>query len=203
MKPLVRTATMQDVPQVADVLADAFADNPWTRWTVASDNHTDRIRALHSAFLTTLAIPHGLVHVTEIDGVIAAAATWIRTDAPVPPKVWSTLQTAVAELSGDRAAAADTAQALLAEHRPAVAHTTLATIGVSRRLQGRGVGTATLLAGLTVVDSERSVGYLETSTARNRHFYARYGFVVTAVVDIPGGGPRTWCMRRDPPRALC
>ncbi len=87
----VRTATIHDVGHTARVLADAFADNPWTRWTVASDDHTDRIRGLHVAFLTTLAIPYGLVHVTEIDGVIAGAATWIRTDEPAPPDVWATL----------------------------------------------------------------------------------------------------------------
>lgn len=193
-----RTATMQDVPQAAQVLADAFADNPWTRWTVAADNHTDRLLALHTTFLTTLAIPYGRVDLTEIDGTIAAAAIWIRTDVPVPQTIWTTVRAAVTELSGERAEAAAAAEALLAPHRPASGHTTLATIGVSRSLQGRGIGTATLRPGLRITDTQNVPAYLETSTIRNQQFYSRHGFVVTAAVDMPDGGPRTWCMRRDP-----
>ncbi len=194
----LRTATMQDVPQAAQVLADAFADNPWTRWTVASDNHSDRLLALHATFLTTLAIPYGRVDLTEVDGAVAAAAVWIRADAPVPETVWGTVHAAATELSGERAESAAAAEELLAPHRPAGAHTTLATIGVSRLLQGRGIGTGTLLRGLRIADTQKVATYLETSTIRNRLFYSRHGFVVTAAVDMPDGGPRTWCMWRDP-----
>ncbi|ARX89425.1 puromycin N-acetyltransferase [Streptomyces alboflavus] len=29
-------------------------------------------------------------------------------------------------------------------------------------------------------------------------FYERLGFTVTAEVELPDDGPRTWCMRREP-----
>lgn len=34
----MRTATQQDVPAAARVLTAAFADYPWTRWTVPADD---------------------------------------------------------------------------------------------------------------------------------------------------------------------
>ena len=45
------TVTAADEAQVVEleqdmvgVLADAFSDYPWTRWTVSADNHVERIR---------------------------------------------------------------------------------------------------------------------------------------------------------------
>ena len=197
---MIRAATLDDVPSVADVLGDAFLGNPWTRWTVDPDGHAGRLRALHAMYLTALALPYGRVDVTEIDGAVVAAAVWMPSDAPVPASVWAEVDAAVSRLSGDRAAAAAAAGALLAAHRPATAHVTLATIGVRRDRHGHGIGTATLLPGLHAADADRTLSYLETSTDRTVRFYARHGFVVTAEVALPGGGPPTWCMRRDPAR---
>ncbi len=53
-------------------------------------------------------------------------------------------------------------------------------------------------AGLYAVDRLRLPAYLETSADGNVRFYQRHGFEVTAAVDMPDGGPRTWCMRRMP-----
>ncbi len=42
----VRAAVHDDVPVAAAVLADAFPDHPWTRWTVDADDHTRRLTEL-------------------------------------------------------------------------------------------------------------------------------------------------------------
>jgi GNAT superfamily N-acetyltransferase len=194
----VRAAVLDDVQSIADVLGDAFLDNPWTRWTVDPDDHAHRLRAIHTTYLTAMAIPYGRVDVTEIDGVIVASAVWLRAGAPVPESVWTHVDASVSGLYGNRAAAAAAAEALLAPHRPTTAHMTLATIGVRRDLHGRGIGTATLRPGLRAADAGGMITYLETSTDRNVRLYSCHGFVVTAAVDLPDGGPRTWCMRRDP-----
>jgi hypothetical protein len=39
----VRAAALDDVPAAADALADAFAEYPWTRWTVDADEDTRRL----------------------------------------------------------------------------------------------------------------------------------------------------------------
>jgi hypothetical protein len=59
MTVLVRPATPDDVPDAADVLADAFADYPWTRWTVDADDHGERLRPLHHLYLSAVALPFG------------------------------------------------------------------------------------------------------------------------------------------------
>jgi hypothetical protein len=40
--------------------------------------------------------------------------------------------------------------------------------------------------------------WLETSAESNVRFYRRFGFAVVGVVDLRGGGPRTWLMLRQP-----
>jgi ribosomal protein S18 acetylase RimI-like enzyme len=194
----VRRAVAADVPAIARVLADAFADYPWTRWTVSGDGHAVRLLALQTTYLSALGIPYGWVDVAELNGAIAAAAVWMRSDVAVPERVLAEVGQAVAELSGDRAEVAAHAEAFLAPHRPTDPHIALATIGVGPGVQGRGVGSAVLTAGLHAVDRLRLPAYLETSADGNVRFYQRHGFEVTAAVDMPDGGPRTWCMRRRP-----
>src|SRR6516225_4503597 len=42
----VRRAVAADLDAAAAVLADAFADYPWTRWTVDSRRHIERVEGL-------------------------------------------------------------------------------------------------------------------------------------------------------------
>jgi GNAT superfamily N-acetyltransferase len=122
------------------------------------------------------------------------------SDAAVPPKVREHVGATAVDLSGDRAAAAEAAEAVLAPHRPTIAHVSLATVGVRPDLQGCGLGTSLLVAGLQAVDRAQRPAHLETSAPGNVRLYQRHGFVVTAVVDLPDGGPRTWSMLRQPVR---
>jgi ribosomal protein S18 acetylase RimI-like enzyme len=197
----IRSAIAGDVPAAAQVLADAFNGSPWTRWTVAQDDHSRRLRGLHATYLTDVALPYGRVDVIEIAGTgIGAVAAWIPGDA-VPDDVWQRVAATVVELAGERAAAADEAEALLAPHRPTFPHVTLATIGVSPHLQGGGLGTTLLEAGLRAIDRGELPAYLETSDPRNVRLYEHHGFLVTAATDLPDGGPRTWSMLRPAGRA--
>ena len=74
----------------------------------------------------------------------------------------------------------------------------LAGLGVVPSRQGRGLGAATLAPGLARADRDGLPVHLETSAASNVRLYQRVGFTVADVVDLPGGGPRTWLMRREP-----
>lgn len=194
---LIRRATPDDVPAAARVLARAFADYPWTRWSVAADGHAARLVALHTTYLTELGIPYGRVDVAADDDAITAAAVWMPSDAAIPDHVLARVGQAVARYSGDRADVTARAEPLLAAHRPTGAHLTLATVGVDPAAQGHGAGSALLAAGLRAADRRAVPAYLETSAEANVGLYRRHGFEVTAVVDLPDG-PRTWCMLRAP-----
>jgi GNAT superfamily N-acetyltransferase len=193
----VRPAAPEDVPAAAQVLADAFTDYPWTRWTVDADRHGERLTALHRLFISEVAVPFGWVDLGATGEDVVSVAVWMP-GTQVPADGWAPIGLAAADLAGDRAAAAATAEAALAGRRPADPHVTLASLGVLTREQGRGVGAATLTPGLARADRNRLPVHLETSAEPNVRFYRRLGFTVTDVVDLPDGGPRTWVMRREP-----
>lgn len=195
---VLRSVTPDDVPRASQLLADAFGDYVWTRWTVAADDHARRLRELYSTFLTAVALPYGVVDGADIaDAGLGAVAVWTRAGA-VPDTVRERVGAVAAELTGDRAAAAEAADTALAPQRPTIPHVSLDALGVDPRQQGRGLGSALLRAGLRAVDRAGLPAYLETSEPRNVRLYERHGFVVTAVVDLEGGGPRTWSMLRPP-----
>ncbi|MGR6965807.1 GNAT family N-acetyltransferase [Geodermatophilus sp. URMC 61] len=196
----VRPAAPEDLPAAAAVLADAFTDYAWTRWTVDADHHGERLAALHHLFLSEIALYSGWVDLGEAGGELLSVAVWLPS-TEVPEDVWARVGTAVAELAGDRATAAAEAEAVLAEHRLDEPHVTLASLGVAQRRQGRGLGAATLAPGLVRADRAGLPVHLETSAESNVRFYRRLGFGVVDVVDLPGAGPRTWLMRREPPPA--
>jgi GNAT superfamily N-acetyltransferase len=191
----VRAATPDDVEAAAEALADAFTDYPWTRWTVDADAHGDRLRALHHLYLSAVAVPFGRVDVAEDGNEPVGIAVWLPSTG-IPTDVWADIAPAAADLAGDRAAAAAEADEALAALRPSEPHVTLGSLGVVERRQRRGLGAALLAPGLERADRDGLPVWLETSAEPNVRFYQRLGFVVADVIDLPGGGPRTWLMRR-------
>jgi ribosomal protein S18 acetylase RimI-like enzyme len=81
-----------------------------------------------------------------------------------------------------------------ARHDPRQAHWHLGPVGVERRLQGKGIGSALLQAFCDRIDATRSVAYLETDKQENVRFYQRFGFCVSAQ-DLVLGVP-SWFMFR-------
>ena len=195
----VRPAGPDDVPAAAEILADAFTDHPWTRWTVDADDHARRLSRLFRLDLGAVALPYGHVDIGTTPEGPATDAVWLPSVA-VPDHVWTGIGSATAELAGSRAAAAAAAEAALAPHRPTEEHVLLASLGVVRSQQGRGLGTAALAPGLDRADRDGSPVCLETSAEANVRFYRRLGFTVTGIVDLPDDGPRTWLLRREPRR---
>jgi GNAT superfamily N-acetyltransferase len=194
-------ATASDVLVAARVLTEAFADYPWTRFTVAADNHNQRIEALQRLLLERVALPYGAVHLATVGngrGEPDAVAVWLPPEPAVPEAVWTDLAGVREELLGDRATAAAEADAASARLRPATAHWLLATVGVRPGKQGRGLGRAVLTPILRQADTEQAHAYLETSSAANVTFYTRLGFTVSGEVDLADGRLHIWAMLRPP-----
>ncbi|MDV5148170.1 GNAT family N-acetyltransferase [Streptomyces sp. SBC-4] len=192
--PSVRPITDADVPTAADTLARAFADYPFTRHVIAADGHEDRIRRYQELCLTRIGMVFGRVWVA--DGGRAVAVWAIPGQDPSP--VFAELGPILGELSGDRAAASAAADAAVAPHRPQEPGWFLETVGTAPEAQGRGLGSAVLIPGIQEAERAGYPAFLETSSEANVRFYERLGFEVTADVQLPDNGPRTWCMRRNP-----
>ncbi|MFF4776010.1 GNAT family N-acetyltransferase [Microtetraspora fusca] len=195
MSSLARTADHADVEAAVRTLTRAFADYPWTRHTVAADDHLGRIGRFQELFVTRIGLPHGRVWVTPDS---AAVSVWTTPESTGIGEVFVELAPAFAELSGDRAPFAASAEAALAPYRPAEPVWFLGTVGVDPDHQGKGLGRAVIEPGIRAAEEAGVPAFLETSTEANVAFYRRLGFEVTAEVDLPDGGPRTWAMIRRP-----
>ncbi|MDT0268836.1 GNAT family N-acetyltransferase [Streptomyces sp. DSM 44915] len=195
--PAARPLTDADVPTAVDTLARAFADYPFTRHVIAADGHQERIRRFQELCLTVVGMAYGRVWVADEARAVAVWTTPERDPAPALAEIGSVL----GELAGDRAAAFESAERVIAPHRPAEPVWFLNTVGVAPEAWGRGLGGAVLAPGVAAAARAGCPAFLETSSERNVRFYQRLGFTVTAEVPLPDGGPTTWCLRREPDAA--
>ncbi|MFE0591017.1 GNAT family N-acetyltransferase [Micromonospora echinospora] len=197
----VRRIGPESTAEAASVLADAFDGYPWTAWTVAADRHRERLEAMFAQTVDAVGLPYGDVWgVVGSDGRPVAVAVWLRPDRPVPDEVWAGVAARDAELAGDRHPAMLAADAACAQLRSTEPAFLLATVGVRRTHQGRGLGSRVLRPGLAKADHAHLPAVLETSSTQNVRFYQRLGFSVTGQAQVPGGGPRVWAMRRPASR---
>ncbi|SEF78773.1 Acetyltransferase (GNAT) family protein [Thermomonospora echinospora] len=188
----VRPATPADAGPAVETLVRAFADYAFTRHVIAADGYTERLRTFQGMFLERVGLVHGRVWVSDD---LRAVAVWTTPDAD-PTPAFEELAPRVGEIAGNRAAAYQAAEEALAPYRPAGPAWFLATVGVDPDAQGRGLGGAVVRPGLEEAERAGVPAYLETSAERNVRFYERLGFEVEAEAELPGGGPRTWCMWR-------
>jgi GNAT superfamily N-acetyltransferase len=192
--PVVRPITDADIPTAVDTLARAFADYSYTRHVIAADDHEERIRRSQELWLTRIGMVYGRVWVAD-EG--RAVAVW-AVPGQDPSPALAELGPIFGELSGDRAAASAAADAAIAPYRPQEPGWFLGTVGTAPEAQGQGLGSAVLIPGIQEAERAGYPAFLETSSEANVRFYERLGFKVTADVQLPDNGPRTWCMRRDP-----
>jgi GNAT superfamily N-acetyltransferase len=194
---VIRKATREDVPRLAQALARAFYDDPVINWLVPKDS--ERIHRSERGFafyLRKVYLPHDECYATE-DGV--GGALWL------PPNKWHVGPLAQLRLApgmiaamGPRLPQVLRAISTVESNHPQKPHYYLAFVGVERELQGKGIGTALLRPILDRCDHDGTPAYLEATTPRNRACYERQGFEVTEEYRLPKGGPPSWRMWRDP-----
>lgn len=189
-----RTATIDDASQIGRTLARAFDDDPMMRWFFPDDaTRAAGLGRYFSTLFTRQYVHHGVCEHTP-----AAAAYWVppgAQDKAVPDA--ETVQELV-EILGDRAALFQEAAAAAAEHGPQEPHWYLAVVGADPASQGQGHGAALLRSGLAKADADGLPAYLESSKPSNLPVYEHFGFTVLGEVQLPGGGPTLWSMRRAP-----
>ncbi|MFI2612780.1 GNAT family N-acetyltransferase [Kitasatospora sp. NPDC018619] len=192
--PAVRPIADTDVPTAVDTLTRAFTGDPYIRHVIAADGHEERIRRFQELCLTRIGIPYGRVWVADEGRAVAA---WSTPDQD-PSPAFEGIGALLGDLAGHRAAAYEVAEQAVEPHRPEEPAWFLNTVAVAPEAQGRGLGSRVLASGIEAAAREGYPAFLETSTERNVAFYERLGFEVTAEVPLPEGGPRIWCLRRNP-----
>jgi ribosomal protein S18 acetylase RimI-like enzyme len=193
----VRVAVEADREPVLDVLEAAFVTEPAFRHFFADDYAAHARTFL--GFLFDLRLAGGIVWVEEDAGRIAAASLW---DPPGGVLLPQSEQERLWRLASDQFGLAieqrlDAYDAQVHELGPRQLHYYLGVIASDPAARGRGHGAAVLRPGLAAADAAGMSTFLETGTESNLGFYGRFGFAVTATIDLDDG-TRIWCLTRPP-----
>lgn len=186
---VTRQARPDERMAVADVLAQAFAEDPVVRWIFRDDDAGKyfRVAARHEHCSPDAAD-------LRLDGDRAVGAALWDPPSFRPPLIHRLLLVPML-LTAMRPSAAgrgSTATRLMQQHRPKQPHWYLAQLGAIE--PGRGHGSALLRHRLPRISGP---AYLESSNIRNVPLYERHGFVVTGEMTLPDDGPTLWAMWRE------
>ena len=194
-----RTATPDDIAPLAAALARAFADDPVMTWLFG--RHDERRLKRLRRFFALEARRHGVQgEVLTTDGHLGGAF-WD------PPDRWKERWVdmlrslpVMAPAVGPRVFRAVRGLSVIEQAHPRAPHWYLSVLGTDPPAQGTGVGADLMTPILDRCDEQGLGAYLESSKERNIAFYARYGFAVTAEIQLPDGPP-LWPMWREPKAA--
>jgi GNAT superfamily N-acetyltransferase len=190
----VRPAVRDDFGVLAEVLARAFYDDPVTAWFYPDAARRLRHgRRFFDIRLRQLA-GHGLIFTDEER---SGAALWAppghwREDFRQSLRMLPMLPVLLPHLTRTTRAVRE-----IERRHPVAPHYYLSVIGTDPRKQGGGVGSALLAPMLDVCDQAGAAAYLESSKESNLSFYARHGFAVRELIELPEGPP-LWLMWREP-----
>ncbi|MGN6371636.1 MAG: GNAT family N-acetyltransferase [Solirubrobacteraceae bacterium] len=186
----LRVAAVDDVRRLAEVLSDAFYEDPIFGWMMPDErSRLGRLRRFFSVQLRHVGLARGRVWTSE-DLVGASVST--------PPGAWRVPPRAALLLGstfGLRLVRATRLLAAVEARHPRTAHYYFADIGVLSSMQGRGIGSALMQPTLERCDRERLPAYLEASSERSAILYERLGFQVTSELRVAGSPPLRLMLR--------
>jgi GNAT superfamily N-acetyltransferase len=188
----LRRATVADIHRLADVLAEAFLEDPVFGWLMPDETkRQSRLRHYFAIDLRHLTLPRGRVWTTED---LAGAALSLPPGAWRVPLRTTLLHGTAFGIHLPRAARMGATMEWRHLREP---HYYVRDVGVLPEMQGHGLGSKLLRPTLDRCDSEGLPAYLEASSERNAALYERLGFKLTAELRVAGSPPLR-LMRRPP-----
>ncbi|MCA1841709.1 MAG: GNAT family N-acetyltransferase [Actinobacteria bacterium] len=192
-----RKATEADQPALAQALARAFYNDPAVCHCLPNDGRRmGKLDRGFDLFLRRIYMPHDECYTVE---GTAGGALW------APPGEWKlsalaqlALLPAMARTYGSELTRVLRVLGYMEKHHPEEPHYYLAFLGVEPAHQGRGIGSKLMHPVLSRCDRESIPAYLEASTPRSRALYERHGFELIEEMKLPGNGPPSWRMWREP-----
>ncbi|MGA9876775.1 MAG: GNAT family N-acetyltransferase [Solirubrobacteraceae bacterium] len=192
--PGLRKATMDDLPRLKAVLAEAFYEDPVFAWLIPNDaKRRARLRRYFAIELRYFALARGRVWSTD-DLTGAALST--------PPGVWrvpthATLMEGAA--FGVHVPRAARLGATMEWRHIRERHYYVRDIGVHPDGQGQGLGSALMRPTLDRCDREGLPAYIEASSERSAALYERLGFKLTSELRVAGSPPLRLMLRPPHP----
>jgi len=194
--------TRSQIPEVGEVLARAFLDDPIFVWALPDQAKRERALPRFMISVTRYGMLLGDVYTTG--GAVEGGAVWFppgKAGTSIVGMFRSGMVIALLRMglpSASRFMGAIDFLDKLHKRDVTTEHWYLATLGVDPPHQGRGIGSALIAPVLTRTDSLGLTSYLETTKERNVPFYRRHGFDLVVEDDLPNNGPRFWTMKREP-----
>ncbi len=190
----IQKARRRDIPALAKLLTEGFADDPLLAEYVARSR--DPELALERFFTTELEkfyIPRGVVDIVKDEGVLKGVALWVNPDAPMRRRDELRMLPDLVRALGRSLPRAMRIDMHDAAAVPGFPHWYLYTIVVSPRAQGQGIGGMLLDHGIERVGDYPI--YLESTTPGSRKLYERKGFVPLGVIPSPSQSPEVGMWR--------
>lgn len=192
----VRGAEQADQERVAEVLGEAFHDDPVFNWLIEGVNQTSYfLRILRAVYFK-----HNAVYMAG-DG--QGAAMWLPPGASAAIPFPTALRLAWMALRNGGLGCLRRLSQLRDAIEPVHPHTPhyyLHAIGTTAEGRGKGLGSQLMRYVLTKADDEKMPAYLENSNETNMSFYTRHGFEVRQEIQPAPGCPSLWAMWREPRR---
>jgi ribosomal protein S18 acetylase RimI-like enzyme len=199
---LVRSAATAELDVVAEVLADAFREDPIFDWILRNDERRDSARVQFFRGWTADEFEHDRrIHVVERDGSIVSASLWTDPPGAQPSPRLALLRSlwGMRELTGLARFPRFARMVMSSEARhPRFPHYYLGAIGSARSARGSGAGSTMIRATLEESDAAGLPTYLESSNPRNLSFYWRHGFHVIDELRFGRNAPALTLMLREP-----
>ena len=188
--PMIRSALEAEADRCFAVMTVAFSGDPVVRWA-----WPDQQRYLEAFPRFSRAFGGGAVGTASahVAADFAGVALWLPPDtAPDEAAIQAILEeTMTGELKDSMFAMFEQ----MDRYHPKERHWYLPLIGVDPVSQGRGHGSALLRHALAECDRQHLPAYLEATSPRNVHLYARHGFVVSGTIQSGSSPPLTPMLR--------
>jgi GNAT superfamily N-acetyltransferase len=186
---LPRRLRPEDLPDLAESLAQAFRDNPLNR-AVIRGGERRRLRSNRAGMRATLVSARPLCSIWGIDAWDAALVGGLIAIPPdawplPPPPILEQLRVLIRQGPGTAKRWGEVFEALHAVHPPESCWV-LALVGVGPDAQGRGFGRALMRRWIDEVDEHGEAAYLETDRPELVPFYAGFGFQTIHSFDLFG-----------------
>lgn len=196
--PVVRDGTAADRDGAVETIVAAFIADPLLTWVFAGDRYHRGATAFFDC-LYDLRVSGGEIRVVDD---LSAVSLWTppggyRQSPAEREARWGVFEAEARPEETERFTRFVSALDEDGEEHPECWH--LGVVASHPARQGQGLGTAVIAPLLESADAERLPAHLETATESNLGYYARLGFEVLRVVDVPDG-PRIWEMWREPDR---
>jgi ribosomal protein S18 acetylase RimI-like enzyme len=178
----LRQATQQDWRTVADITAEAFANDPVNRHIFGKP---ESIRSMFRVMAREMYVPSGMCHLHAAGG----ATMWMPPGVEAAPGQFGLFKFALGQLRRGTPGAIKRGMAvseLMQKWHPKDPHYYLFTIGTTESARGKGVGKGLLRPVLEACDAAAMPVYLENSNPNNSGFYAAHGFERMGVFHIDG-----------------